>query len=276
MSKILLFFLFLSLIFNTMPIQTWSGLQKSSTDDETIEQAIARLIDDHNSDPTAHTASGESLDLHKNADIIDHPAGSIVADKFSNGDLVVDTHFSNLDGWTVVGTAIAFAHSGLDLGVDTSGPHTSSLISQMGYVAPFFDSSTDIYFDTYLYYDFATLVDKSYFGLLYSELSTSDGFGFQVRSGDLYAHARTGTTTQELLLSSININDPHFYSAVYSNADKTVEFYVDKVLVYTAIFSTTPSWHDTLIPSYYLANPTSGSADLFVNYLYATRKILTP
>ena len=64
-----------------MPIATWSGLQKSSTDDETIEEAIARLIGDHNSDPTAHRGAGESLDLHKTADVIDHPAYSVLNDK---------------------------------------------------------------------------------------------------------------------------------------------------------------------------------------------------
>ena len=64
-----------------MPLQTWSGLQKSSTDDETIEQAIARLIGDHNADPTAHRGAGESLDIHKTADVIDHPPYSVLNDK---------------------------------------------------------------------------------------------------------------------------------------------------------------------------------------------------
>lgn len=68
-------------IFLFMGIQTWDSLQKNATDDETIEQAIARLIAVHEGDSNSHLGVGESLQAHKNADVIDHPQQSIVMDK---------------------------------------------------------------------------------------------------------------------------------------------------------------------------------------------------
>jgi len=37
-----------------MSIPTWGMLEKSQVDSETIEEAIARLIDEHNEDEEAH------------------------------------------------------------------------------------------------------------------------------------------------------------------------------------------------------------------------------
>jgi len=68
-----------------MAIQTWGSLQKSTTDDETIEQAIGRLISDHEADASAHLGAGESLEAHKTAEVIDHPAQSVVIDKTAFG-----------------------------------------------------------------------------------------------------------------------------------------------------------------------------------------------
>lgn len=62
----------------------WGYLPKNQVSNETIEQAITRLIAVHEADPNSHLGEGESMQNHKNADVIDHPALSIVPDKFSN------------------------------------------------------------------------------------------------------------------------------------------------------------------------------------------------
>jgi len=60
---------------------TWGELAKSQIDPEKIEEAIKRLIAEHNADPEAHLCAGGSLQSHKAAEIIDHLAASIIADK---------------------------------------------------------------------------------------------------------------------------------------------------------------------------------------------------
>jgi hypothetical protein len=44
---------------------TWGQLAKSQTDPEKIEEAIKRLINEHNADPEAHLVEGGSLKSHK-------------------------------------------------------------------------------------------------------------------------------------------------------------------------------------------------------------------
>ena len=67
-----------------MTLPLWGSLEKAQDDAQTIEQAIDAAIIEHENDPTAHLGAGESLQSHKSEEIIDHPALSIVPDKFSN------------------------------------------------------------------------------------------------------------------------------------------------------------------------------------------------
>jgi len=65
----------------------WGLLLKSLISNETIEQAIARLITAHNDDEEAHTGAGQSLQSHKASEIIDHLALSIIEDKIADGSI---------------------------------------------------------------------------------------------------------------------------------------------------------------------------------------------
>lgn len=79
-----------------MTLPLWGELQKSLDDSETIEQAIARLVAEHEADPEAHLGEGESLSEHKHEDTIDHPQGSVLADKWTHTEFDVATSFENL------------------------------------------------------------------------------------------------------------------------------------------------------------------------------------
>jgi len=67
-----------------MSVETWEQIPKNQTNPELIEEAIARLIAVHEADPEAHTGENESLQAHRQNEIIDHPAGSVLADKMTS------------------------------------------------------------------------------------------------------------------------------------------------------------------------------------------------
>lgn len=69
-----------------MSDKTWSTLPKSGDNPETIEEAIARMIEDHNNNSVSHMGPGQSIDEHRKESIIDHPAASIVSDKLGEAD----------------------------------------------------------------------------------------------------------------------------------------------------------------------------------------------
>jgi hypothetical protein len=95
--------------------ETWGLLPKSQIDNELIEEAIARLILEHNEDETAHLGTGQSLQSHKASEIIDHLARSIVFDKISGSQMIYNTQFENSAVFSVVGTPVfefpGFTHS---------------------------------------------------------------------------------------------------------------------------------------------------------------------
>ena len=78
-----------------MAESVWGQLAKAQDDPETIEEAIARLIAEHETNAGAHTGAGEALETHKTQVIVDHPAGSIVEDKLDSG-AVTENKIGNL------------------------------------------------------------------------------------------------------------------------------------------------------------------------------------
>src|SRR4030067_2373187 len=60
---------------------TWGLLSKNQEDPKTTEEAIDRIVEEHNEDEEAHLSAGQSLQSHKASEIIDHLARSIVLDK---------------------------------------------------------------------------------------------------------------------------------------------------------------------------------------------------
>ncbi len=73
---------------------TWEHIPKNAEDPETIEQAIQRIIQEHNNDSESHLLEGQSLQSHKASEIIDHLAESIIADKLAN-DSVTESALAN-------------------------------------------------------------------------------------------------------------------------------------------------------------------------------------
>jgi len=73
----------------------YGNLPKSQTDAETIEEMIDRKISEHEASPTAHMGTGESIDVHRKTDIIDHPANSIYADKFTTSETIVKQQYTS-------------------------------------------------------------------------------------------------------------------------------------------------------------------------------------
>jgi hypothetical protein len=61
--------------------ETWGLMPKSQIDPETIEEAINRIVAEHNAEPTAHSGDNEAIAVHRQNEILDHKAGAVLADK---------------------------------------------------------------------------------------------------------------------------------------------------------------------------------------------------
>jgi hypothetical protein len=93
---------------------TWEHLAKNAEDPEKIEEAIQRIVEEHNEDSESHLEEGQSLQSHKASEIIDHLAKSIIRDKLETGaiglgELMADalwyfSSFGHSEGWKVSGS----------------------------------------------------------------------------------------------------------------------------------------------------------------------------
>lgn len=80
-----------------MSIEVWGLMPKSQIDEETVEQAILRLIAVHEADPTAHMGENEAIEAHRKSEVIDHLASSVFDDKLAYDRNSVNLNFENFD-----------------------------------------------------------------------------------------------------------------------------------------------------------------------------------
>lgn len=101
-------------------MDTWGMAPKSQTDPETIEEAINRIVADHNADPVSHTGTNEAIAVHREFDILDHKAGAVLADKWTMSELEFSTTFDLLTPFGTHGT-VYVSYPGVHVAPSASG-----------------------------------------------------------------------------------------------------------------------------------------------------------
>ena len=94
-KKYSLFFLLILIIIIYMSLENWGGMSKAQDNAQTIDEAISAAILAHEEDPESHMGVGESIENHRVNDVIDHPAQSIVPDKFDSNQPSMQNFFVN-------------------------------------------------------------------------------------------------------------------------------------------------------------------------------------
>lgn len=250
----------------------WGTLQKAQDDSETIEEAIARLISDHNDDPTAHLGTGQSLEQHKSEDVIDHPPGSLLADKSTMSELAVRILFQSLAGWTYTGSVDITDGPSLYLYIEDGATEESRIWTSPQVPANFLNSAYNMVFQALLKYSLGTTDYESYFGFFSGTDSTPDGFGFVVEGGTLYGHAKNGATQHRTSAISVDVTEAHIYRAYLDSALETVSFFVDGVAVGSVDVSDITFETDSG-PSFWLKNTDANDGYLYVPELYYSRQL---
>lgn len=231
----------------------WGMLAKSQSDSETIEQAIARLILEHEQDEESHLGAGESLQSHKASEIIDHLAESIVADKIKDFN-VEPQHLADFGNYYIFALAfegLDFWEQIIDIGADLvaqvgtlwiylqAATNNRSLIYAKGFNPP---SNKEFIYRFQMSIDVLAGSMANTLALVGMGSSSSGAFFhgiyFKISGGDLYACYRVanGSTSTEYAYSlgvSFQNRTEYVFMIHYYPGEK-IEFYIDEVLVYTA------------------------------------------
>jgi len=222
----------------------WGTLPKSAIDNETIEEAIERLIAEHDEDPEAHLAAGGSLNEHKTDEVIDHPADSVVGDKIPEGEEIhVAGSFDRLDfHWFCLFESLSGFYQGTyelgSISLDPSYVELSTGATQYGYaymlkmadISNVFTWDKKRKFKTRVYFS-ANSDQLFYFALGNTQNIPSTKFiGFKIDNGDIYAAVSDGSseTTED---TGINVSATTAYDfEVILTPGVDAKFYIDGVL----------------------------------------------
>lgn len=214
-----------------MTLPLWGQLQYSQEKSETIEQAIARMISEHEADPEAHLGIGESLEMHKKEEVIDHPAGSILPDKWSFADYDFDTNFESLSGFTISSGVTNSSWPGATFDIFDGGGDLRTLKANMLGILNTGDLSHDYLCDVYLSIDTTDELEIIDIGISDSSITTNY-LGFRVSGGDLYGVARWGGS-EHLTdnLGDITNGLIQFVRVYYDYGANLIKFYLNGIEV---------------------------------------------
>lgn len=209
--------------------EVWGELAKSQSDAEKIEEAVTRLISAHESDPEAHLGEGDSLQSHKASEIIDHLAGSIVADKMSDKDFYFSSCFENLSLWNPTGSYTQTDFPGVRLEVDEGVVNYSSISSGLAHLGiGFFSGKSFFWQSTIRIYGGTGFVATFGPRVNISQLP-AHGFYFLWQDGYLYAKYILDTGNGNASLGEVNVVLSHVYRIYYDGDKDVVYYYIDGV-----------------------------------------------
>ena len=234
-----LFFLLICVIIYLMGLFTWGSLPKDQTSNQLISEAITEAIVAHEEDPTAHLGVGESLEQHKNNEIIDHPAGSVLPDKQDMTDFNIDVNFQSLDGFNTSGSANA---SALRLSLYVESP---SINTSRAYFIPFQE-------DEYSEDSYSMLLQcVSWFsnGTLSDGIIEFSRLGFEVEHGRIRGYYWTdGFASQEYTAwYTVDMNSMKALRAQYFSLEGIARFYVEGDLIGELEYPFTPQVEDVIV-----------------------------
>jgi hypothetical protein len=252
-----------------MATVNWGLLTKSLVDDETIEEAIIRLI-----------AAADLLPAHKASEIIDHLVASIVYDKLAEfsvdfrkvvGDqYMFMTCFESIDAWNASdydpGGGIVNIIFDTKLYTAALTDYFCTLAAESdpgGHALQFANSPM---FQTTVRLSHATSQEAGIFAGLDKQ------FGFLILNGVVYAINYDGANYKSTSCGSIGVDSYHIYRAEFDSVAGKIYFYINGVLKATHS-QYLPTGSDAYLFQYYITTKSDVVRSLFCrDLLWAQKK----
>jgi len=262
-----------------MPVLNWGDLAKSQEDPETIEEAIARIIAEHNDDEESHLGEGQSLEAHKGAEIIDHLQGSVLGDKFSNREFFLSFPFESLDEYSKSGAGISNDIAGyrLETGATINTERYLKALAQ--YSNTYYNIGRDVTFQFYAH--FTSITNQIAYILAGGNIieEGAPGVGFKVLNGTLYA-VESVWGVEDFIdytseITGIDITGEHIYRVQTITAENKAYFYVDGVLKATLTLHTNDDV-GLVMWSSYLKNTAAEQKYVWIHGVYISINVNPP
>ena len=212
---------------------TWYNLSRTVQDVQSILEAVDAKLLSHNQDPSAHGQSGEVVQTHRVANILDHLDGSINLKKLAKDNIFMMTCFESSDGWSTSGTVSFFI---LEARIETAATTDAAAYALIETTGTFLtvDPSKNPFFQTTVKF-LSNTAQNAYIVMGAEPFEDyDDSFGFKIVNSILYAYWTNGGNENTQELSGIAVNETHVYRAYIDSTEEEIYFYVDGTLEYTA------------------------------------------
>lgn len=256
-----------------MPLQNWGAMEKAQDDAQTIDEAIAQAIADHNADPEAHNSEGGSLYNHTHEEVIDHPPGSLLADKQTFTEISAQTIFESLDGWGTTGDVINSDMPGIRLYVESGATDNSQLYSQPQTPVAFRNSTYSMLYQIIGRFDLPGTTWDANFGFFNAQSTTPEGFGFVVINAELFGYVKCGANTDITDELVIDLSTDHVYRAYYDSYTEQVTFTIDGQDVATLDLPA-GGWEDDTGPGAWLGRGSASDGNFYIGMLAFARSLI--
>lgn len=254
----------------------WGSMQKAQDDAETIEEAIARLVGVHNDATDAHLGSTRSLETHKAEDVIDHPPGSVLADKLTATEIIYQPSFDTLAPWGWNTSASIEETPGFALFVEDGAVDFAVLARLFSPPAGWINADFDSLFQVVVLPVFDNNAATAYLGFgpsaTVSGNFTANGYGFKIAAEVLTGFVRLNGTTYSVTLDVSSISGLTNLRAMYDAFTRKITFFVNGVDVGDYTLGT--DWTDA--DGYVTMSLTPGASNagwLYIYSLYISRGV---
>lgn len=253
-----------------MTLVTWAMLPKSQIDNETIEQMVERKIAEHEENANSHMGVGESIDVHRKTEIVDHLAGSVLNDKFTMSEFSYTDQFLNLTNWELVNAA-SVEQNALRLYTEDGETLPSVAFKPFYRPQPFQTLTKDFLIQFLCQVDMSSNENKIYLGIN-NDYDTIDYnfIGFERIGGVTKARAQLGGTPFLSSAITVDMSLPHIYRVQHIAGESKIYFYIDGQVVAEHTYSGKTLSEDAG-PFFY--NKVDGSSDghVYIMDLFLSR-----
>lgn len=183
-KKFALLFVLVCCIILCMSLFNWGSLPKDQTNPQLITEAITEAIIAHEQDPTSHLGAGESIEQHKNNEVLDHLAFSVLDDKMAYDGNSIDlemgilTPYAHTAGVEINGIKTWYINS-----ANSSSPQNIyGSVGDMAQISEFAFSLNPRIITEIL----VTAITSQEGYILVGETDEGNGFGFKILNDKLY------------------------------------------------------------------------------------------
>lgn len=250
-------------------LENWGQMTKAQDDSTTIDEAIVSAIQAHEEDPESHMGVGESIENHRDNEVIDHPLGSVLADKATQTELVVNTLFENSASFYKYGTP-TFSFPGFTISptaINYAGREVVSIDGEAQQLTLEFEHDFMMQF-SFLSENWEGADFKAQVGFDLSG-ETKNGVGLKIQGGTakFYVAKDDGSSTSELSWNTYADDVNYVIRMQYVASEEKVYCYINGELLGTLTY-----------PDTSLSNPLYITFEIYEtvrNYSFATIRNLT-